>query len=145
MTASKQRMEHSTYAMFSHKSLTSKNEFKTCRMHNALLLCAAINNNGQWVIFTTACLHCNTYCNKPPPVALGLPRGFWMTSLSFHDPVQTIPLSDQCKHNFKTDDKFQHVKLNLTLPELTPIGVTWPQLTHLHNKHSYFTVRIKNL
>lgn len=53
MTASKQSMEHSTYAMFSHKSLTSKNEFKTCRMHNALLLCAAINNNGQWVIFTT--------------------------------------------------------------------------------------------
>lgn len=53
MTASKQRMEHSTYAMFSHKSLTSKNEFKTCRMHNALLLCAAINNTGQWVIFTT--------------------------------------------------------------------------------------------
>lgn len=51
--SSKQRMEHSTYAMFSHKSLTSKNEFKTCRMHNALLLCAAINNNGQWVIFTT--------------------------------------------------------------------------------------------
>lgn len=50
-----------------------------------------------------------------------------------------------CKHNFKTDDKFQHVKLNLTLPELTPIGVTWPQLTHLHNKHSYFTVRIKTL
>lgn len=91
------------------------------------------------------CLHCNTYCNKPPHVALGLPRGFSMTSLSFHDPVQTIPLSDPCKHNFKTDDKFQHVKLNLTLPELTPIGVTWPQLTHLHNKHSYFTVRIKNL
>lgn len=91
------------------------------------------------------CLHCNTYRNKPPPVALGLPRGFWMISLSSHDPVQTIPLSDSCKHHFKTDDKFQHVKLNLTLPELTPIGVTWPQLTHLHNKHSFFTTRIKTL